>query len=204
MAITMAMVRQQRGQQRRQRQWWWQLQLRQRRWQRQRQQRRCKSWCSLLALMFCFLVVDMLYIIVIQLPLAFGSGVKIVFKFFYYMRWEPVPMFFEVFASDVLVKLLKWDLRTFLGTNSTIVPRGDVLLNNFDTWNPAQRMNSKSSAGSISSRTVSSVLLSLFSKPTTTTIKNHYITCPSWQRQRRARPPAMSLQSRRHPPVSCL
>jgi hypothetical protein len=57
--------------------------------------------------MLCFVVVNMLYIIVIQLPLACGSGVKIFFKFFYYMRWEPVPMFFVVFVPDVLVKLLK-------------------------------------------------------------------------------------------------
>jgi hypothetical protein len=53
------------------------------------------------------MVVDMLYIIVIQLPLACGSGVKIFFKFFYYMPWEPVPMYFVVFVSDVLVELLK-------------------------------------------------------------------------------------------------
>jgi hypothetical protein len=52
-------------------------------------------------------VVDMLYIILIQLPLACGSGVKIFSKFFYYMRWEPVPMFFVVFVPDVLVELLK-------------------------------------------------------------------------------------------------
>ncbi len=57
--------------------------------------------------MLCFVVVDMLYIIVIQLPLACGSGGKIFFKFFYYMRWEPVPMFFVVFVPDVLVELLK-------------------------------------------------------------------------------------------------
>jgi hypothetical protein len=52
-------------------------------------------------------VVDMLYIIVIKLPLACGSGVKIFFKLFYYMRWEPVPMFFLVFVPDVTVELLK-------------------------------------------------------------------------------------------------
>ncbi len=57
--------------------------------------------------MLCFVVVDMLYIIVIQLPLACGSGVKIFVKFFYYMRWEPVPMIFVVFVPDVLVELLK-------------------------------------------------------------------------------------------------
>jgi hypothetical protein len=57
--------------------------------------------------MLCFVVVDMLYIIVIQLPLACGSGVKILFKFFYYMGWEPEPMFFVVFIPDVLVELLK-------------------------------------------------------------------------------------------------
>jgi hypothetical protein len=84
-------------------------------------------------LCFVFVVVDMLYIIVIQLPLVCGSGVKTFFKFFYYMRWEPVPMFFVVFVPDVLVELLKLDLHTLLGTHSTVVPRGDVLLNNFDT-----------------------------------------------------------------------
>jgi hypothetical protein len=83
--------------------------------------------------MLCFVVVDVLYIIVSQLPLACGSRVKIFFKFFYYMHWEPVPMFFVVFVPDVLVELFKGDLRTLLGTHSTIVPRGDVLLNNFDT-----------------------------------------------------------------------
>ncbi len=57
--------------------------------------------------MLCLGVVDMLYIIVIQLPLACGFRVKIFFMFFYYMRWEPVPMFFMVFVPDVLVKLLK-------------------------------------------------------------------------------------------------
>jgi hypothetical protein len=60
-----------------------------------------------LALMMCFVVVDVLYIIVIQLTLACGSEVKIFFKLFYYMRWEPVPMFFVVFVPDVLVELLK-------------------------------------------------------------------------------------------------
>ncbi len=62
---------------------------------------------TLLALMLCFVVVDMLYIIVIQLPLACGSGVKIFFNFFYYMHWESVPMFFVVFVPDVLVEHLK-------------------------------------------------------------------------------------------------
>jgi hypothetical protein len=57
--------------------------------------------------MLCFVVVDMLYITVIQLPLACGSGVKIFSKFFYYMRWEPLPMVFVVFVPDVLVELLK-------------------------------------------------------------------------------------------------
>ncbi len=75
------------------------------------------------------MVVDMLCIIVIQLPLTCGSRVKIFFKFFYYMHWEPVPMFFVVFVPDVLVELLKKDLRTLLGTHSAIVPHGDVLLN---------------------------------------------------------------------------
>jgi hypothetical protein len=57
--------------------------------------------------MLCFVVVDMLYIIVIQLSLTCGSGVKISFKFLYNMPWEPVPMFFVVFVPDVLVELLK-------------------------------------------------------------------------------------------------
>jgi hypothetical protein len=57
--------------------------------------------------MLCFVVVDVLYIIVIQLPLACGSGVKIIFTFFHYMRWKPVPMFFVVFVPDDLVGLLK-------------------------------------------------------------------------------------------------
>ena len=57
--------------------------------------------------MLCFAVVDIFFIIVIRLPLACGSGMKIFFKFFYYMRREPVPMFVVVFAPDVLVELLK-------------------------------------------------------------------------------------------------
>ena len=57
--------------------------------------------------MLCFVLIDMLYIIVIQLPLVCGSGVKIFFKFFYYMCCKPVPMFFVVFVPDVLVELLK-------------------------------------------------------------------------------------------------
>ncbi len=57
--------------------------------------------------MLYFVVVDMLNIIVLTLTLACGSGVKIFFKFFYYMRWEPVPMFFVIFIPDVLVELLK-------------------------------------------------------------------------------------------------
>ncbi len=57
--------------------------------------------------MLWIVVVDMLYIIVTQLPLACGSGVKIFFNFFYYMCWEPVTMLFVVFVPDVLVELLK-------------------------------------------------------------------------------------------------
>jgi hypothetical protein len=56
--------------------------------------------------MLCFGVVDMVYIIVIQLPLACGSRVKIFFKFFYYMRWEQVPMFFVVLFQMFLLNFL--------------------------------------------------------------------------------------------------
>jgi hypothetical protein len=77
--------------------------------------------------MLCFVVVDMLYIIVIQLPLACGSGGRSVASSFYYMRWEPVPMFFVVLIPDVLVELLVQDLRTLLGIHCTIVPCGDLV-----------------------------------------------------------------------------
>jgi hypothetical protein len=46
---------------------------------------------------------------------------------FYYMRWEPVAMFFVIFVPDVLVELLVRDLRTLLGIHSIIVPCGDLI-----------------------------------------------------------------------------
>ncbi len=46
---------------------------------------------------------------------------------FYYMRWEPVPMFFVVFVPDVLVELLVQNLRALLGIHSTIVLCGDLV-----------------------------------------------------------------------------
>jgi hypothetical protein len=61
-------------------------------------------------------------------------------------------MFLVVFVPDVLVELLKRDLRTLLGTCSTIVPRGDVLLNYFKFCTAQDR--SESSAGWMSSGTV--------------------------------------------------
>jgi hypothetical protein len=85
-------------------------------------------------------------------------------------------MFLIVFAQDVLVELLKQDLRTLLGTRCTIVPRGDVLLNYFKSCTAQDK--SKSSAGWISSGTVFlGFCCHFFSKPsttTTTTTTNHY------------------------------
>ncbi len=86
-----------------------------------------------------------------------------------------VPMFLVVFIPDVLVELLKQDLRTLLGTRSTIIPCGDVLLNYFNSCTAQDK--SKSSAGWISSWTVFLVFCChFFSKPssTTTTTTNHY------------------------------
>ncbi len=74
-----------------------------------------------------FCGVDICFIIVIQLPLACGSGGRSFASLFYYMRWEPVSMFFVVFVPDVLVELLVQDLRTLLGIHSTIVPCGDLV-----------------------------------------------------------------------------
>jgi hypothetical protein len=54
-------------------------------------------------------------------------------------------MFLMVFVPDVLVELLKQDLHTLLGTHSTIVPRGNVLLNYFKSCTAQDK--SKSSAG---------------------------------------------------------
>jgi hypothetical protein len=85
-------------------------------------------------------------------------------------------MFLVVFVPDVFVELLKRDLRTLLGTCSTIVPHGDVLLNYFKSCTAQDK--SKSSAGWISSGTVFLVLCChFFSKPstTTTTTTNHYL-----------------------------
>ncbi len=75
--------------------------------------------------MFCG--VDICFIIVIQLPLACGSRGRSFASHFYYMRWEPVSMFFVVFVPDVLVELLVRYLRTLLGIHSTIVPCGDLV-----------------------------------------------------------------------------
>ncbi len=72
-----------------------------------------------MALMLYFVVVDMLYIIVIQLPLACGSGVKIFFKFFYYMHWEPVPIFFMVLFKMFLLNFLN---ETYVHYWELIVP----------------------------------------------------------------------------------
>jgi hypothetical protein len=77
-------------------------------------------------------------------------------------------MFLTVFVPDVLVELLIQDLRTLLGTHSTIDPRGDVFLNYFKSCTAQEK--SKSSAGWISSRTVFLVFCChFFSKPSTTT-----------------------------------
>ncbi len=101
------------------RQWQW-------RWRRQRRWRRLKScwlvwfWCDVCGVDICF-------IIVIQLPLACESRGRSFASSFYYMRWEPVPMFFVVFVPDILVELLVQDLRTLLGIHSTIVPCGDLV-----------------------------------------------------------------------------
>jgi hypothetical protein len=59
-------------------------------------------------------------------------------------------MFLVVFVPDVLVELLKQDLRTLLGTCRT--PCGDVLLNYLKSCTAQDK--SKSSAGWISSGTV--------------------------------------------------
>jgi hypothetical protein len=61
-------------------------------------------------------------------------------------------MFLVIFVPDVLVELLKQDLCTLLGTYSTIVPCGDILLNYFKSCTVQDK--SKSSAGWISSGTV--------------------------------------------------
>jgi hypothetical protein len=53
-----------------------------------------------------FFGVDICFIIVIQLPLVCGSGRRSFASSFYYMGWEPVPIFFVVFVPDVLVELL--------------------------------------------------------------------------------------------------
>ncbi len=85
-------------------------------------------------------------------------------------------MFLMVFVPDVLVELPKQDLRILLGTCSTIVPRGDVLLNYFKSCTAQEK--SKSSTGWISSGTVFLVFCChYFSKPstTTTTTTNHYL-----------------------------
>ncbi len=74
-----------------------------------------------------FCGVDICFIIVIQLPLACGSGGRSFASSFNYMHWEPVPMFFVVFIPNVLVELLVQDLRTLLGIHSTIVPCGDLV-----------------------------------------------------------------------------
>jgi hypothetical protein len=60
-------------------------------------------WCGF-DVVFCG--VDICFIVVIQLPLTCGSGGRSFASSFYYMRWEPVPMFFVVFVPDVLVELL--------------------------------------------------------------------------------------------------
>jgi hypothetical protein len=84
-------------------------------------------------------------------------------------------MFLVVFVPDVLVELLKQDLRTLLGTCSTIIPCCDVLLNYFKSCTAQDK--SISSAGWISSGTVFLVFCChFFFKPssTTTTTTNHY------------------------------
>jgi hypothetical protein len=85
-------------------------------------------------------------------------------------------MFLVVFILDVLVELLKQDLRTLLGTCSTIVPCGDVSLNYFKSCT-AQDKSKKFCGLDIFWNCFPSILLSLFSKPsttTTTTATNHY------------------------------
>jgi hypothetical protein len=77
--------------------------------------------------MWYFVVLIHAFIIVIQLPLACGSGGRSFASSFYYLGWEPVPMFFAVFVPDVLVKLLVRGLHTLLGIHSTIVPCGDLI-----------------------------------------------------------------------------
>jgi hypothetical protein len=81
-------------------------------------------WCGF-DMVFCG--VDKCFIIVIQLPLACGSRRRSFVSSFYYMRWEPVPMFFVVFVPDVFVELLVQHLRKLLGIHSTIVPCGDLV-----------------------------------------------------------------------------
>jgi hypothetical protein len=81
-------------------------------------------WCGF-DVVFCG--VDICFIIVIQLTLACGSGGRSFASSFYYMHWEPVPIFFVVFVPDVFVELLVQDLRTLLGIHSTIVPCGDLI-----------------------------------------------------------------------------
>ncbi len=109
---------------------WWQQRWR---WRRQWLWRRLKVgvWCSF-DMVFCG--VDICFIIVIQLPLACGSGERSFASSFYYMRREPVPMFFVVFVPDVLVKLLVQDLRTLLGIHSTFFFCGDLVEL---WWNPS-------------------------------------------------------------------
>jgi hypothetical protein len=85
-------------------------------------------------------------------------------------------MFLVVFVPEVLVELLKQDLRTLLGTHSTIVPCGVVLLNYFKSCTAQDK--SKSSLGWISSGTVFLVFCChFFFKPSTTmtTTTNHYL-----------------------------
>jgi hypothetical protein len=85
-------------------------------------------------------------------------------------------MFLVFYVPDVLVELLKRDLHALLGTRSTIVPRGDVLLNYFKSCTAQDK--SKSSAGWISSGSVFlEFCCHFFSKPSssTTTTTNHYL-----------------------------
>jgi hypothetical protein len=59
-----------------------------------------------------------------------GSGGRSFASSFYYMCWEPVPMFFVVFDPNFIFELLVWVLGTSFGIHSTIVFCGVPL--NFD------------------------------------------------------------------------
>jgi hypothetical protein len=128
--------------------------------------------------MLCFVVVDMLYIIVTQLPLVCGSRGKIFFKFFYYMRWEPVPMFFVVLFQMFLLNFYN---ETYVHYWELIVP---LFLMVMFCWTTLileilhKGWIQKFFGLDVFQNCFLVFCCHFFSKPTTTTTKNHYITWP--------------------------